>query len=170
FESCILGVGHDSKSTMEYLNMFPAQVGEVTTMTFMTMRHFPLSLNLWLLHGLHHYIFLEEKFYEHFYIVVHETRIDLIDLAFNILNNEFLNLKVSDEVHICLAKTKLVTMPHTFPLILSCQSEGSVVTKGQIYEYAHKEEESLLLPIKMINPSILWWVITSKTLTPQESI
>jgi hypothetical protein len=50
--------GDDSKSTMEYLNMFPAQVGEVTTWTFMTMRHFPLSLNLWLLHGLHHYIFV----------------------------------------------------------------------------------------------------------------
>lgn len=66
--------------------MFPAQVGEVTTMTFMTMRHFSLSLNLWLLHGLHIFFIgswgeLEEKFYEHFYIVVHETRMSYLTLV-----------------------------------------------------------------------------------------
>ena len=36
--------GDDSKSTMEHINMFLAQMGEASTLDFMKVRHFPLSL------------------------------------------------------------------------------------------------------------------------------
>jgi hypothetical protein len=67
--------GDDSKSTMEHISMFLAQLGEASAFDFMKIRNFPLSLTstafAWFTSVPSCFIGswaeLEEKFYNHFY-------------------------------------------------------------------------------------------------------
>jgi hypothetical protein len=75
--------GDDSKSTMEYISMFLAQLGEVSAYDFMKVRNFPLSLTgiafVWFTSlpacSIGSWAELEEKFHSHFYTGVRETRL-----------------------------------------------------------------------------------------------
>ena len=75
--------GDDSRSSMEHISMFLAQMGEASTMDFMNVRHFPLSLTgtafAWFTSlascSIGSWAELEEKFHDHFYNGVHETRL-----------------------------------------------------------------------------------------------
>jgi hypothetical protein len=73
--------GDDSKSTMEHISMFLAQLGEASAYDFMKVRNFPLSLTgttfAWFTSlpacSIGSWAKLEEKFHSHFYTCVHET-------------------------------------------------------------------------------------------------
>jgi hypothetical protein len=75
--------GDDSKSTMEYISMFVAQLGEASAYDFMKVRNFPLSLTgttfAWFTSlpacSIGSWVELEEKFHSHFYTGVHKTRL-----------------------------------------------------------------------------------------------
>ena len=75
--------GDDSRSSMEHISMFLAQMGEASTMDFMNVRHFRLSLTgtafAWFTSlascSIGSWAELEEKFHDHFYNGVHETRL-----------------------------------------------------------------------------------------------
>ena len=75
--------GDDSKSTVEHISMFLAQLGEASAYDFMKVHNFPLSLTdtafAWFTslpscsNG--SWAELEEKFHNHFYSGAHETRL-----------------------------------------------------------------------------------------------
>jgi hypothetical protein len=75
--------GDDSKSTMEHISMFLAQLDEVSAYDFMKVRNFPLSLTdtafAWFTSSpacsIGSWAELEEKFHSHFYTNIHETRL-----------------------------------------------------------------------------------------------
>jgi hypothetical protein len=75
--------GDDSKSTMKHVSLALAQMGEASTMDFMNVCHFPLSLTgttfAWFTSlsacSISSWAQLEEKFHEHLYNGVHETRL-----------------------------------------------------------------------------------------------
>jgi hypothetical protein len=75
--------GDDSKSTMEHISMFFAQLGEASAYDFMKVHNFPLSLTdmafMWFTSlstcSIGSWAELEEKFHSHFYTGVHETRL-----------------------------------------------------------------------------------------------
>ena len=75
--------GDDSKSTMEHINMFLAQLGEASAFDFMKVRNFPFSLTstafAWFTLlpscSIGSWAELEEKFHNHFYSGAHETRL-----------------------------------------------------------------------------------------------
>ena len=75
--------GDDSKSTMEHISMFLAQLGEASAYDFMKVHNFPLSLTgtafAWFTSlpscSIGSWAELEEKFHHHFYSGAHETRL-----------------------------------------------------------------------------------------------
>ena len=75
--------GDDSKSTMEHISMFLAQLGEASAYDFMKVRNFPLSLTgttfAWFTslpsYSIGSWAKLKEKFHNHFYNGAHETRL-----------------------------------------------------------------------------------------------
>ena len=75
--------GDDSKSTMEHISMFLAQLGEASAYDFMKIHNFPLSLIsttfAWFTSlsscSIDSWAKLEEKFHNHFYNGTHETRL-----------------------------------------------------------------------------------------------
>jgi hypothetical protein len=81
--------GDDSKSTMEHVSMFLAQMGEASTIDFTNVWCFPLSLTstsfAWFTSlttcSISSWAELEEKFHYHFYNGVHETRLSHITLV-----------------------------------------------------------------------------------------
>jgi hypothetical protein len=75
--------GDDSKSTMEHISMFLAQLGEASACDFIKVQNFPLSLTgiafAWFTSlpacSIDSWAELEEKFYSYFYTGIHETRL-----------------------------------------------------------------------------------------------
>jgi hypothetical protein len=75
--------GDDSKSTMEHINMFLAQLGEASAYDFMKVHNFLLSLIgtafAWFtslpVRSIGSWAELEEKFHSHFCTGIHETRL-----------------------------------------------------------------------------------------------
>jgi hypothetical protein len=75
--------GDDSKSTMEHISMFLAQLGEASAYDFMKVHNFPLSLTsiafAWFTSlpacSIGSWDELGEKFHSHFYTGIHETRL-----------------------------------------------------------------------------------------------
>ena len=73
----------ESKSTIEHISMFLAQLGEASAFDFMKVRNFPLSLTsttfAWFTSlpscSIGSWAELEEKFHNHFYNGAHETRL-----------------------------------------------------------------------------------------------
>jgi hypothetical protein len=73
----------ESKSTMEHISMFLAQLGEASAYDFMKVRNFPLSLTstvfAWFTSlpacSIGSWAELEKKFHSHFYIGVYKTRL-----------------------------------------------------------------------------------------------
>ena len=82
-------IGDDSKSTMEHVSMFLAPMGEASTIDVMNVWCFPLCLTgtafAWFSSLTTCFISswaeLEEKFHDHFYNGVHETRLSYISLS-----------------------------------------------------------------------------------------
>jgi hypothetical protein len=75
--------GDDSKSTIEHISMFHAQLGEASAYDFMKVRNFPLSLTgtafAWFTSlpscSIGSWVELEEKCHNHFYNGACETRL-----------------------------------------------------------------------------------------------
>jgi len=75
--------GEDSKSTMEHISMFLAQLGEASAYDSMKVRNFSLSVTSttfsWFTSlpscSIGSWAELEENFYNHFYSGAHETRL-----------------------------------------------------------------------------------------------
>ena len=75
--------GDDSKSTIEYISMFLAQLGEASDYDFMKVHNFPLSLTSiafsWFTSlpscPIGSWDEIEEKIHNHFYNGAHETRL-----------------------------------------------------------------------------------------------
>jgi len=78
--------GDDSKTTMEHVSMFLAQMGEASTIDVMNVWCFPLCLTgttfTWFTSltasSISSWAELEEKCHDHFYNGVHETRLSYI--------------------------------------------------------------------------------------------
>ena len=81
--------GDDSKSTMEHISMFLAQLGEASAYDFMKVRNFPLSLTgttfAWFTslpsYSIGSWAKLKEKFHNHFYNGAHETTLSHLALV-----------------------------------------------------------------------------------------
>jgi hypothetical protein len=75
--------GDDSKSTIEHISMFLAQLGEASAYDFMKVHNYPLSLIsiafAWFASlpsfSIGSWAELEENFHNHFYNGAHETRL-----------------------------------------------------------------------------------------------